>query len=624
MEKEKLVLLKQNLAKLSEEQKKQRDIYLRKLSCGEIQGPMTGYPSIDKPWLKYYPEESIGVEVPKITAYQQVYEKWKDKQGMIALEYFNRKITYNEVFKNIEKAAKSLKALGIKKGDVVTMAMPTCPETVYLFYALNRIGAISNCVDPRMTVDGFKMSLENTDSHHIITVDMCESVISEVIKVADIKNAISVSPVESAPLPIKALAVAKKTGKSQFMNWQEFIKKGTTYYGKIDSEYEENMPLTIVHTGGTTGKSEGVVLTNENFNNMALTQILCDLGFQAGDRFLTFLPPFTAYCLVNAIHDGLYLGWHNVLIPMFQPSDFPILMKKHKPNHVLSGPILWDAFIRSKKQEKENLSYLKSPISGGDSLNIELERQVNEFLKEHGSSATIIQGYGMSEVSAAAFYAKQSSYKPGSVGIPYIKNNVGIFNPDTDEELPYNQEGEICISSPTLMLGYYNNQEETDKVIEIKEDGERWLHTGDIGRVDEDGNLYIVGRMKRMIVRNGNKLFPSNIETIVLRHPAIENVAIVQMPNEVERNVPVAHILLKEEYSGMEEEIIEQVETTISEELPVHNIPYTYIFREELPITGLNKVDFKTLEKESLEYVGTTRKINHYTTEKPKQNIKKS
>lgn len=624
MTKEELIRLKKKLAKLTPEEKIERDKRLRQIATGEIIGEKTGYPSLDKPWLKHYPEESIGVEIPKVTAYQQIYDKMKDKSGMIALEYFKRKITYKEVFENIEKTAKALKAIGVKKGDVVTLAMPTCPETVYLFYALNRIGAISNCVDPRMTVDGFKMSLESTDSHHIITVDMCEPIISEVVKEADVKNVISVSPVESAPLPIKALAMSKKAGKSQFMNWQEFIKKGKAYQGTLDSEYEENMPLTIVHTGGTTGKPKGVVLTNENFNNMALTQVLCDLGFEAGDRFLTFLPPFTAYCLVNAIHDGLYLGWHNILIPMFQPSDFPYLMKKHKPNHVLSGPILWDAFIRSKKQEKENLRYLKSPISGGDSLNIELERQVNEFLKNHGSPSTIVQGYGMSEISAAAFYAKQSSYKPGSVGIPYIKNNVGIFDPDTGEELQYNQEGEICISSPTLMLGYYNNPEETARVIEVKDDGERWLHTGDIGRVDEDGNLYIIGRMKRMIVRNGNKLFPSNIETIVMRNPAVESVAIVQMPDDEERHVPIAHIVLKDECKGLEEEIVEQVEKTISDELPEHNIPYAYVFRDSLPVTGLNKVDFKTLEKESLEYCGIKEKIHHYTQEQPKQNVKKS
>ena len=453
---------------------------------------------------------------------------------------------------------------------------------------------------------------------------MCEPVIEKVTEILPLESVVSVSPVESAPLPIKVLAKAKSSKQNKFMDWNVFIKKGASYFGKIDEEYEENHPLTIVHTGGTTGKPKGVVLTNENFNNMALTQVLCDLGFEAGDRFLTFLPPFTAYCLVNAIHDGLYLGWHNILIPTFQPSDFPMLMKKHKPNHVLSGPILWDAFIKSKIQEKENLKYLKSPISGGDALNIELEKQVNKFFENHGSKATITQGYGMSEISAAAFYSKASAYKPGSVGIPYIKNNVGIFDPNTGEELPFNEDGEICISSPTLMLEYYRNPEETAKVIEVKEDGERWIHTGDIGRVDEDGNLYIIGRMKRMIVRNGNKLFPSNVENIVMQNPAINNCAIVQMPNKLERHVTVAHVVLKEEFVGMEEEIIAQIEEEIAQELPEYNIPYTYVFRENLPITGLNKIDFKKLEEQSKSYADVMGKVNHYIVEIPKQNVKKS
>lgn len=608
MTKEDLIQLKQKISQLSEKEKKERDLYLRGLTAGEIQGPPTGYASIDKPWLKYYPKKGITTDVSAMTAYELIYNKMKNKQNYIALNYFGRKISYKELFKNIERVAKSLKANGVKKGDIVTMAMPTSPETVYLFYALNRIGAISNCVDPRMTTEGFKDTLKSTNSQHLITLDMCEPIISEVVKEMNLDTIISVSPVESAPLPIKLLG--KSRVKSKFMPWDEFIKSGKNYCGKIDEPYEKDTPATIVHTGGTTGTPKGVVLTNDNFNTMAVTQEISNLNLEEKDKFLTFLPPFTAYCLVNAIHDPLYLGFENVLIPKFEVSDFPKLMKKYRPNHVLSGPILWDAFIKSPLHQNENLSYMKSPISGGDALNIELEKQINKFFEEHGSNVPIAQGYGMSEVSAAAVYSKKDCYKTGSVGIPYVKNNIGIFNPDTGEEMRYNEEGEICIATPTLMLEYYNNQTETEKVIEVKEDGSRWIHTGDIGKMDEDGNIYIVGRMKRMIVRNGNKLFPSNIENIMMRNPAIDSCAIVQMEDEVERHVPIAHVVLKPEFAGMENEIISTVEQEIAAEMPDFNIPSTYVFRDELPLTDLQKIDFKQLEADSKDYIGVNGKVN--------------
>lgn len=616
MTKEDLLELKKKIALLSEQEKKERDLYLRGLVTGEIQGPPVGYPSIDKPWLKYYPASGVTTSIPETTAYQLIYDKMHDKPNYVALDYFGKKITYKEVFENIENAAKALKQLGVKKGDIVTMAMPTSPETIYLFYALNRIGAISNCIDPRMTAEGFASSIDSTQSKYLIAVDICNDVINEVVKRVQLNSVITVSALESAPFLIKALGKNKKSSK--FTNWQQLIELGKNYTGKIDEPYDKNAAITIVYTGGTTGKPKGVVLTNDNFNTMAVTQKISDLNLEEKDKFLTFLPPFTAYCLVNAIHDPLYLGFENVLIPVFSPNDFPKLMKKYKPNHVLSGPILWDAFIKSKINRKANLKYLKSPISGGDSLNIELEKQVNQFFSDHNCSYPITQGYGMTEISAAAVYSKTNSYKEGSVGIPYIKNNIGIFDPETGDELGYNQEGEICISSPTLMKEYYNNSLETEKTIQAKEDGLRWIHTGDIGRVDEDGNLFVIGRIKRMIVRSGNKIFPTTVENIMMRNSSIENCAIVQMDDSVERHIPVAHIVIKEEYRGMEDIIVEQIEEEISKELPSYNIPTAYVFRENLPLTDLQKINFKELEEESKTCIIPNQKINFQSSESSK------
>lgn len=613
MNKKELFELKKKISKLSNIEKVERDIKLRNNTIKKDYKMMAGFPSIDKPWLQYYPEEAIKAEIPSKTAYEMIYSKMHNRSNLIALNYFGNKITYKELFDQIDRVTKSLKEIGVKPRDVVTLAMPTSPELVYTFYAINRLGAISNCIDPRLTEAGFKESIKESNSKFLISVDMCSPIIKNLIENIELNKVVMISPLESAPLPIKLIARNKKVNinNNQVLNWDTFINLGKNGENIIDFPYQKDYPVTIVHTGGTTGKPKGVLLTNDNFNAMAYTQEISNYNQAERDRFLTFLPPFIAYCLVNAIHDPLYLGFENVLVPMFSPNDFPKLMKKYKPNHVLAGPILWNVFIKDKKVKKENLDYLKSPISGGDVLNIELEREINTFFKNHGCKYNIIQGYGMTEVSAAAIYSKPNSYKEGSVGIPYVKNNIGIFNPETGEELGYDTEGEICISSPTLMLGYLNNEKETSKIIEFKEDGLRWIHTGDLGKIDSDGNLFVKGRMKRMIVRNGNKLFPSTIENIIKANPAIDMCAIVQMENDKDRHVPIAHIIIKDEFKGMEEEIVSLVEKSIGEKLPDFNIPYSYVFRSDMPLTNIQKVDYRKLEDESINYKNSIKKI-HY------------
>lgn len=571
----------------------------------------TGYPSKDKPWLKYYPTEAINKTIPQCTAYQMIFNKMKEKSNLIALDYLGNKITYKKLFQNIERVAKSFKEIGVVAGDVVTLAMPTSPELIYSFYALNRLGAIANCIDPRMTENGFRENINSVNSKYLVSIDMCNPIVEKLNKDICLKRIITVSPVESAPLPIKILAKnkVKKLEKANVIKWNEFISLGKNKDKIIDNVYTKEYPAIIVHTGGTTGKPKAVVLTNDNFNAMAFTQAISDYDMLEKDTTLTFLPPFIAYCLVNAIHDPLYLGFKNILVPKFKPADFPKLMKKYHPSLVLAGPILWDLFIKDKTIKKEDLSYLKSPISGGDVLNIELEREINDFLRKHGCKNNIIQGYGMTEVSAAAVYAKPSSYKEGSVGIPYIKNNIGIFDLETGKELKYNEYGEICISTPTLMKCYLNNSIETERVIEIKEDGKKWIHTGDIGTIDTDGHLFVKGRIKRMIVRNGNKIFPKEIENIIKTIPEIDMCAIAQMDNELERHVPVAHLVVKKEYKGIEEKLIKIANERISKELPDFNIPYLYVFRDELPLTNIQKIDFKKLEFENKEYVHSNSKL---------------
>ena len=606
MTQDEIIKLKEKNSMISDKEEIERDIYLRNLAIGKIQGPPVGYPDIDKPWLKFYPENAITSEIPKIRAYDYVYESNKENLNQIAFSYFGNKITYKEFFIRVQETAAAFKSIGVNENDIVTKAMATTPEMVYTLYALNRIGATANIIDPRLTTKEIIDKVNLSNSKLLVGIEMAVENTCKNKEQTTLENIILVSPLESAPLPIKLLGriKEKKFNDENVLTWKEVIFSGKTYGGTIDAKFEKNHPAVILYTGGTTGEPKGVVLTNENMNTMALTQVVSGFNINREDTFLNFLPPFSAYSIVNAVHDPLVLGFNTTLIPMFKPEDFPKLMKKYRPNHVLSGPILWDIMMSDKLTQNIDLSFLKSPISGGDSLKIEKEKEINKYLKERGCQYKLQQGYGMTEVSAAACYSTEDSYTLGSVGIPYVKNNILIRDLSTNDELKYGEEGEIFISTPTMMKGYFKNESSTSEIIKIGKDGKRWISTGDIGYVDKNGNLFIVGRVKRMIVRSGNKIFPSNIENLIMKVDGIKQCSIVEMPDLQEKSAPIAHLVVDEKMIDEKERLIDEIERLITEKMPAFNIPKKYVFRDSIPITEMSK-----LELESVNYVSEEEKI---------------
>ncbi len=591
---------REKLGKLTQEEEKQRNLYLKKLANGTLQGPLTGKQSIDKTWLKYYEDYDIKQDIPKMSAYDYMVVNNNSNLDKNALNFYGIKITYEELLKNIDKITRSLISLGVKKGNIVTLAMANTPEMVYLFYALNRIGAISNVIDPRYSADEMKREINKVNSKYFITLVDCYDTSRRIIEETNVEKTVYLTALESMPLPIKVVNKLKNKIKridNNSISWNDFIKNGKKIDKDINNIYENDMPVTIVHTGGTTGEPKGVVLTNENFVAMANMHMHGGLDYEKDDKFLNILPPFIAYCLCNGINMPLTLGLEVTIIPQWDVPDFPMILDKYKPNHVLAGPILWDYVTKS---DIRDLSYLKTPVSGGDALNEELEKRINDFFKKKNCKSKVAQGYGMTEVSSAAVFSKQEANKIGSVGIPFIKNNVSIFDPETLLEKDIGEEGEIWISSPTIMKEYYNNNIATEELKITTIDGNNWIRTGDIGKIDLDGNLYIVGRMKRMIVRNGNKIFPANTENIVLKLNEIDNCAIVGIDDDIERKVPVIHIVLKKEIVESKEEIVEKIKKIISDNLPEFNIPVKFVFRESMPLTSINKIDFKKLEQEEL------------------------
>lgn len=560
---------------------------------------LTGYPSIDKPWLKYYSEEAINAPLPECTIYEYLWENNKDYLDDIALVYFGKKITFGELLKNIEQAANSFLSIGVKSNDIVTICAVSIPETIYLFYGLNKIGAISNMVDPRTSVEGIRRYIEEVNSNVVMCLDVVLPKIIEAVKGTNVNKIIMISPANSLTQPKKLLYKmlnAHKAAKSELvLQWRDFIKYGKDTTAKTVG-YNPNTCCVIVHTGGTTGIPKSVMLTNDNLNASAFQATFYNHNLKRGQSWLDIMPPFIAYGVVS-FHIPLSFGIQDILIPQFNPQKFDDILIKYKPNHMMGVPSHYNNIINSRKMSNRDLSFIIAPTVGGDHLDIAYESEINDFLKQHGCKWEIIKGYGMTEVSAAVCVCSADCNKPGSVGIPFSGTTISSFDIDDGKELEYGQTGEICMTGPNTMLGYYNNTQATRDIIRIHDDGLPWVHSGDIGYVDEDGFVFVRGRIKRMIIRHdGFKVFPPLIESVIEKHNKVNACCTVGVADKShsQGQLPIVFFETEDDYI---EDIKRELAISCQEELPEYAQPVDFINIDKLPLTPVGKVDFIALEK---------------------------
>ena len=575
---------------------------------------ITGYASIDKPWQKYYSREAITKEIPELTAYQFMVSENQDNLNTKAIEYYGKKITYKNFIDMIDETSRRLYNLGIIEGEVVTVMSIANPELEVLFYALNKLGAVINLIDVRSDYKQIKKYLTEVKSSTVVVMDNFLPEFNKSMEDEDIdnivENVITLSPYNSVPFPFNVLAENKERkenitlynkideikNKDKYLSWNDLMNIPKYRYARYP-RYKKNMVAALVHTGGTTGTPKTVKLSNENFNAMAIQYKSLNASYNKGDTFLNGIVPFVAYGIVVTIHMPMCLGMTNIIAPILSPKEFTDFMIKYKPNHTITVPTYVEHFVHDKKADTMNWKCLKNIGIGGDSFSEEAELYVNKFLKEHNSSSIAEKGYGMTENSSTACVCLVGINKTTSLGIPLPLNTCSIFERGTDKELKYGEEGEICITGPTKMLGYLNNTEEESKVIKLHSDGKEWIHSEDVGMIDEDGFLYFKGRYKRIIPHGGFKLYPSYIEGIILEHPSIDNCCVISIPSKEYGSSPEAHIVVKKdrvkELNKLKLELIE----LCKDKLPEYSQPEDFIFEEELPLTSVGKIDYKKLEK---------------------------
>ena len=555
--------------------------------------------SVKVPWKKYYKKEELKFKVEDISIYEMFKRSALNNMNYPAVNYYGRVFSYKDFLRRIDRAALSFSSIGVKRGDVVTICMPNTPEGLISFYAVSKIGAISNMIHPLSGEKEIKEYLNSTKSKYLVMVDFCYEKVKNIINETNVCKVV-VAPVNNSMLPPMHLGYKIKTWKMKkarrsklYTYWNDFIIR--SYFERespISCKAED--PAVILHSGGTTGKPKGIVLSNGNFNALALQAKVIFKDLKPRDKVLGIMPIFHGFGLGVSFHIPFGLGCEVILVPQFNAKRFDELLEKYHPNVICGVPTLYEA-LTNTKNKKLDLSMLKYVISGGDSLSSNLSERINGFLLSHGSKVKVSQGYGMTEALAAVALSFGDAYRDGSIGIPFPGNYIKIVKPGTQEEVKYGEDGEICVAGPTVMLGYLDNEKETNEMLQKHKDGMIWLHTGDIGMMNENGIIYYRQRLKRMIISSGYNVYPSYIEKVIEEHPAVLNCSVIGVPHPYKVEVPKAYIVLKDGYSPIS--VKGSIKEHCKKNLAVYSIPHEFVYRKSLPKTLMGKIDFKKLQE---------------------------
>lgn len=557
-------------------------------------------------WSENHGKSNFREEYPEFSMFSLIKETANKHPNNIALEFQNKKTTFSEFISIIEATAKSLVSIGVKKGDFVSIVAPNTPQALISVYAVNRIGAVANMIHPLLSANEIKKFVEHVDSKAVITFDMLYDKISEVEWETSVKPTIILARIADAlPFYIKPLYMATNkvtvniNKTHNVLYWNNFIKNGTKEILLPDDGKGDDI-AAILYSGGTTGIPKGVMIHNRAFNCMAIQaeEIKRDDTVNAvGKKALAVMPVFHGFGLAMCMHVMLYFGMHVFLVPKF---DFKVCSKlifKKKINHVYAVPALFEALSRSEQIEKCDLSFLEMVAFSGDKCSERLLNRMNDYLKKGGSSEQMTEAYGLTECLSAACISPFFAHKKGSTGLPLPDNEIKICKIGTIEEVPRGEDGEICITGPTQMKGYYKNEVETNLALRIHDDGKKWLHTGDIGYMDEDGYLYYRQRHCKMIITSGYNVYPTQIEEVINEIPGVVLSCVIGIPDKTlgQRIIAVVQpASMNADLDRLHKEIVERCQKNVAD----FAIPKEIVFREEFPKTAMGKVNFKALTEE--------------------------
>lgn len=557
--------------------------------------------SAEAPWLNFYGDMPRSIDYPRTTLYEQIALTARQYPNDTAYEFFGQRTSYAQLLARIDRAALALHSLGIGSGDRVTICMPNTPQAVDCFYALSRLGAVSNMIHPLSAPQEITFYLDVSHSKAILTLDRFFGKVCSAASEAKESPLLLIARIEDElSLPLRcgfALTQAKKypkLPKGGYLLWRDVLRSavGTLPPSGTDCE----VCASILYSGGTTGKTKGICLSSYNFNALAL-QTIAASGVKTlhGFSMLSVMPIFHGFGLGIGIHTALVGGAKCILVPNFSIKVYADLLRKKKPNFIPGVPTLFEALLRADGLDKLDMSFLVGVFSGGDSLSPELKRRVDAFLRAHRAKVQIREGYGTTECVTASCLTPPVYAREGSIGIPFPDTYYKIVRVGTTEEVAAEVEGEICLSGPTVMLGYLDNAEETAQTLRRHADGRLWLHTGDLGKMDADGFVYFRQRIKRMIVTSGYNVYPAQVENILDGHEKVQLSCVIGVKDPYKMQRVKAFVVLKPKVVPSEA-LKRELLAYCKERIVRYAVPSEIEFREELPKTLVGKVSYRELE----------------------------
>ena len=556
------------------------------------------------PWKDHLGEVPFHLDYFEGSMFEAVAAIAEKYPNNIAFDFMGRSTTYKTLVKEIEQCAKALKTIGVREGDRVTIAMPNCPQAIQMFYAVNLVGGICNMIHPLSAEKEIEFYLNASESVTAITLDQFYNKFENIrhntkvvnIIIASIKDELS-KPVKAGYMLTEGRKVKKIPDDAPVIRWKDFLHLSCHCFYNYKVERKGSDPAVILYSGGTTGTTKGILLSNKNFNALGQQVIAANPMFRVGDKMLAAMPLFHGFGLGVCVHTMLSQGGRCILIPRFTAETYAKQIVKYKCNFIAGVPTLYEALLRLPSMENADLSSLKGVFSGGDSLSIELKKKFDKFLYDHNAKIQIREGFGTTECVTASCLTPPHMAKEGSIGLPFPDTYYKIVEPGTDKEVPYGTEGEILIAGPTVMMEYIGHPEETAQTLRKHDDGLTWIYTGDLGTMDDEGFIYFRGRAKRMIITSGYNVYPGQLENIIDAHEFVHMSCVIGVPDSYKMQKVKAFVMLKPGIPA-NDDTKEAILAYCRKNIAKYAMPYDIEFRAELPKTLVGKVAYRKLEEE--------------------------
>ena len=561
------------------------------------------------PWAGHTEDIPLHLDYFEGSMFDAVKKAAEQYPEYTAFTFMGKSTSYRTLIEEIEKCARALKTIGVRENDKVTIALPNCPQAIYMFYAVNLVGAVANMVHPLSAEKEIEFYLNESESVTAITLDQFyhkfESIRGNTkvvnIIIASVKDALA-QPLKAGYMLTEGRKIKKIPKEAPVIRWNEFMRLSRACFYNYKVKRRGSDPAVILYSGGTTGKTKGIVLTNKNFNALGTQIIATNPMFRPGDKMLSAMPMFHGFGLGVCIHSMLQSAGCCILIPRVNPKDYAKQVVKNRCNFIAGVPTLYEAMLRMKSMENADLSSLKGVFSGGDSLSVELKKKFDKFLYDHKAAIQVREGYGTTETVTACCLTPPHMFKEGSIGVPFPDTYIKIVEPGTDRELPYGEEGEILLAGPTVMSEYMKHPEETAQTLRHHADGLTWVYTGDLGTMDEEGFVYFRGRAKRMIISSGYNVYPGQLENILDAHELVQMSCVIGVPDPYKMQKVKAFVKLAAGVPA-NDETKQTLMAYCKKNIAKYAMPYDIEFREDMPKTLVGKVAYRELEEQELQKI---------------------